>query len=265
MKGYNHVVEKNLPTQYVALLPAAGEGTRLPDRILSKELLPFGGAETGERPVISHLLGSVAQAGIRNVIVVIRHGKADIPDYLAGQEWQHVDFTYEFTHGTSGVPETVALGLQDAGSRNVVFGFPDILFEPQDAYTKLMHELENSNSDVVLGLFPTESPGKMDMVEIDADSHVVNIEIKPRTTSLTLTWILAIWKPEFSSFLIDLIDNHPARINSLATGPGGSHLGHVFQLAMAEGLRFGSVSFEQGRSLDIGTPDDLSLARTWLD
>lgn len=249
MKGQNHVTEESRPTGYVAVIPAAGAGTRLPDRELSKELMPYGQPETGEEPVISHLLRCLGRAEIDDMIIVLRDDKTDIADYLAGTEWSDKRIRFTTTPGTSGVPETVALGVPDAGARNVAFGFPDILFEPQDAFVALRHQLNNSEADVVLGLFPTDTPAKMDMVATDSRGHVTEIQIKPDLTTLELTWILATWTPRFSAFLTD---NH-----------NGNHLGHTFQLAMADGFKIDTVSFVDGRSLDIGTPDDLVRARKW--
>ena len=249
MKGRNHVMEDSRPSEYVAVIPAAGAGTRLPDRELSKELMPFGRPETGGKPVISHLLRCLEQADIDDMIIVMRDDKTDIADYLAGTEWSDKRFRLTMTPGTTGVPETVALGVRDAGARNVAFGFPDILFEPQHAFVTLKQQLENSEADVVLGLFPTDTPEKMDMVATDSRGHVTEIQIKPSSTALGFTWILATWTPRFSAFLTDHHD--------------GSHLGHAFQLAMAEGFTIDTVSFEGGRTLDIGTPDDLARARDW--
>ncbi len=249
MKGRNHVIEESPPSAYVAVIPAAGAGTRLPDRELSKELMPYGGPGTGREAVISHLLRCLGQAEIDDMIIVLRDDKTDIADYLAGTEWSGKRFRITTTPGTSGVPETVALALRDAGTRNVAFGFPDILFEPQDAFVELMHQLDNSEADVVLGLFPTDTPEKMDMVATDSRGHVTEIQIKPSSTALCFTWILATWTPRFSAFLTD---NHD-----------GNHLGNAFQLAMAEGFTISSVAFGDGRSLDIGTPDDLARAMQW--
>jgi glucose-1-phosphate thymidylyltransferase len=250
-------------TQYVALLPAAGEGTRLPGRSTSKELVLYGRDSRARRPVIAHLLTSLRTAGILNAIVVVRTGKWDILDYLSSDEWSEIDFTYKVTRGTSGVPETVFLGLTDAGSRNVIFGFPDILFEPTDPVPSMIERLETGVADVVLGLYPTQTPQKMDMVQVGDDGVVNRIEIKPAETSLDLTWILAAWKPTFSSYLIDVMSNHRTRLDELASGSGGRHLGHAFQLAMSDGMAIESVSFAGGASLDVGTPDDLQRARDW--
>jgi glucose-1-phosphate thymidylyltransferase len=249
MKGQNHVMEDSSPSEYVAVIPAAGAGTRLPDRELSKELLPYGSAEAGQKPVISHLVACLGQADIDDMIVVLRDDKTDIVDYLRGPESGHYNFRITTTPGTSGVPETVALGLKDAGARNVAFGFPDILFEPQHAFVSLKQQLDNSAADVVLGLFPTDTPRKMDMVATNSLGQVTEIQIKPESTRLAFTWILAAWTPRFSAFLASNCD--------------GNHLGNAFQLAMAAGFSIDSVTFSNGRSLDIGTPDDLARASAW--
>jgi len=252
------------PARYVALVPAAGEGSRLPGRKTSKELMPFGPAGESRRPVIAHLLTSLLAAGVRQAIVVIRNGKWDIPEYLSADEWSAMDFTYKVTRGTSGVPETVALGLGDAGTRSVVFGFPDILFEPANPFPAMIERLEAGGADVVLGLYPTASPHKMDMVRLRDDGIVTRIDIKPAETALRLTWILAAWRPTFSRYLTQLLAETRSRLRDLASGAGGSHLGHAFQLAMTDGLVIEAVPFADGRSLDIGTPDDLQRAGDWV-
>ncbi len=78
MNKGDQYLEKSPAAEYVALLPAAGVGSRLPGRLLSKELLPFGNNHQDGRPIISHVLSCIQQAGIDNVIIVLRHGKRDI-------------------------------------------------------------------------------------------------------------------------------------------------------------------------------------------
>lgn len=263
MAEQNQVTEESLPSGYVAVIPAAGAGTRLPGRELSKELLPFGPPQAGSKPVISHLLRCLGLAAIDDLIIVVRDDKKDIMDYVAGPEWSNKRIRVMATPGTSGVPETVALGLRDAGAHNVAFGFPDILFEPQGAFAELRSRLESSQADVVLGLFPTDKPEKFDMVATDDGGRVTAIEIKPESTVLAQTWILATWTPVFSKFLIRLVFEQSARLDALSGGPGGSHLGHAFQLAMRDGFTIESVRFDDGRLLDIGTPDDLVRAADW--
>jgi len=253
-------IENTEPPAYVGLIPAAGVGSRLPNRELSKEMLPYGSARN---PVISHLLGRMNLAGIHAVTIVLRPEKRDIREYLSGNKWEQITFDFRTTPGTSGVPETVALGLKGNEKSNIAFGFPDILFEPADAFRYMMDRLDERNADVVLGLFPTPNPAKMDMVDTDKDGKVIDIEIKPGSTTLDLTWILAVWTPVFTEYLCDQVNNDSARIGALAISTNDNHLGHVFRLAIEDGLAIDSLAFSSGRSLDIGTPDDLLLAQSW--
>ena len=89
----------------------------------------------------------------------------------------------------------------------------------------------------------------MDMVATDTRGRVTDIHIKPASTTLDLTWILATWTPRFSAFLTD---NHD-----------GNHLGHAFQLAMDEGFLIDTVSGRDGGARYSGSPDDLARARDW--
>jgi glucose-1-phosphate thymidylyltransferase len=260
MSSEEYFVEKSRPSAYVGLIPAAGVGSRLPGRKLSKEILPVGSAQGVEKPVIAHLLTSMHDAGVTHIRTVIRQEKQDVVDYLAGDEWHRIHFDNKTTAGTSSVTETVICGLHGLADRRIAFGFPDILFEPHDAFIAMKQMLNEGNANVVLGLFPTNNPGKMDMVSVDHAGQVVRIDIKPRKTNLQLTWILAVWDPVFSAFLC----KQASQPSSATMGRSGeAHLGYAFQLAIAAGLQIRSVSFPAGRSLDIGTPDDLERARYW--
>ncbi|MGI9260694.1 MAG: nucleotidyltransferase family protein [Woeseiaceae bacterium] len=253
-------IENSRPTGYVGLIPAAGFGSRLPALQNAKEMLAVGDEN---RPVIGHLLDIMAGANVKDVTVVLRPQKTDLTTYLGSDLWAHMQLDLKFTPGTGGVPETVALGLEGVEHRHVAFGFPDILFKPIDALTTMMLKLEAGNSQAVLGLFPTGSPEKSDMVKTDKDGTVVDIEIKPAQTELDRTWVLAVWKPSFSRYLINKVRIDSDALDDSNALPDTDHLGQVFQSAIGDGMPIGTVIFQHGSSLDIGTPDDLALARSW--
>jgi glucose-1-phosphate thymidylyltransferase len=139
----------------------------------------------------------------------------------------------------------------------VAVGFPDILFEPPDAFVHLINRQETTEADVVLGLFPTDRPDKMDMVRTTDEGRVTEIVIKPESSDLRYSWSITVWKPTFTSFMHDLLQRVEAK---LAAENGELHLGMVIQSALQAGLSVDSVKFPAGRCLDIGTPDDLQRA-----
>jgi glucose-1-phosphate thymidylyltransferase len=138
----------------------------------------------------------------------------------------------------------------------VALGFPDMLFDPDEAFTHILKRLRSSESDVTLGLFPTDNPHKTDMVELAEASAVRRIEVKPPATDLELCWGIAAWTPTFSNFM------HGYLKSLVETGMPRSEvfMGHVFQAAIDTGLRVEGLQVSDRPFLDIGTPEDLVTA-----
>lgn len=141
-----------------------------------------------------------------------------------------------------------------------MLGFPDILFNPKDAFCRLVEKQEATGAEIVLGLFKTDKPEKADMIRFDTDGRIQNILIKPLVTSLTYTWIIAFWTPVFTQFLHDFVENHAyLKIPGLAkNGKKELFIGDIVREAIHTGLSTDYVIFESGSFLDIGTPDDLA-------
>lgn len=75
--------------------------------------------------------------------------------------------------------------------KRVLFGFPDIILQPDDVFVRLMDRMKASNADIVLGLYLADNPQKMDMVDLKTDGTISDIHIKPLQTNLKWTWIVA--------------------------------------------------------------------------
>jgi glucose-1-phosphate thymidylyltransferase len=152
--------------------------------------------------------------------------------------------------------------VQDA---MVVFGFPDIVFQPDDAFVQLLDQQSESDADIVLGLFPAHQPHKMDMVELGADDQILKIEIKPVQTHLSYTWIIAVWTPKFTRFMHEyVLAGQKINIKDKAVANSKEQnevfLGDVIQAAIQNDLRIDKVFFADGNYLDIGTPEDMVKA-----
>lgn len=236
----------------VLLVPAAGSARRLGDHVTgSKEVIEIDG-----RPAADHLLGSAREAGIREVLIVIRHGKDDVRKKLGGGVDSHAP-RFVTIPPTRSVPETLSRGLEHLHpDDDVALGFPDVLFTPGDAMTHLARRFDGSPAcDVLLGLFPTDRPDKADMVELEAAGRVRRIRVKPGPGPLTYTWLLALWRPSFSRFLEDWVQR--------TAGPSDREpqVSDVLNAAIDSGLIVEAVAFPSGSHLDIGTPEDLERAR----
>jgi glucose-1-phosphate thymidylyltransferase len=242
----------------IAILPAAGQATRLGERAgprgalgaPCKEVLPIGG-----EPVAGKLLRACAAAGLARALVVTRPEKRDIVEALGdGSRWG-LPVVYRFLARSRSVPDTLAQGLCDEREAEIVLGFPDVLYQPPGALTTLVREFaRRAADDVLLGLFPTDRPDKADMVAVDG-GRITELRVKPGPCELRWTWLLAVWRPSFSRLLIEAVACQPAEFEREL------QVSDVLSAAIAQGLAVGGIEFPGGSHLDIGTPEDLARAR----
>jgi glucose-1-phosphate thymidylyltransferase len=107
----------------------------------------------------------------------------------------------------------------------------------------------------------------MDMVELDGNDRVCKIEIKPASTTLRYTWIIAVWTAGFSRFMHESVRDRQAKIKSTQSERDKQpevFVGDIIQEAIAAGLRIDKVVFADGEYLDIGTPEDLARIPQFL-
>lgn len=243
--------------EVIGLLPAGGQATRLSPLPLSKELYPIGfrtDSEGKPKPkVVGHyLLEKMRLAGITKAFLVLRPGKWDIPAYFGDGALLDMHLAYLTVHVSHGVPYTLDQAYSFVHNAIVALGFPDILFQPEDAYVRVLQRLSANPVDVVLGLFPTQQYWKAGMVEVDAAGRVSQIIEKPQQTNLQYMWAIAVWTPRFTQFLHDYWQHHT---------PGTElPIGNVIQAGIEAGLQVEAETFTEGSYLDVGTPEDLARA-----
>ena len=252
----------------IGLIPAAGTADRIAPLPCSKELYPIGfqsiDAGCGVRPKVAsqYLLETMRIANIAEVYIVLRKGKWDIPEYFGDGEALSMHLAYLMMNLPFGVPYTLDQAYPFAKNSMVVFGFPDIIFQPDDAFANLLARQAQSGADVVLGLFPARQSQKADMVDLDTDGRIREIKIKPARTHLSYAWIIAVWTQVFTQFMHDYLIGHRDeirrhKIDSSMTESQELSVGEVLQAAIDNHLYVEGVPFYEGTFLDIGTPDSL--------
>jgi glucose-1-phosphate thymidylyltransferase len=262
---------QNFPQEVVGLIPAGGQASRISPLPCSKELYPVGFRQVDEgrslRPKVAchYLLEKMRLAGITKAYIVLRQGKWDIPSYLGDGTIVDMHLGYLMLRLPYGVPYTLDQAYPFVQTALVAFGFPDIIFQPDDGFEKLLKRQSSANADVVLGVFPAERPEMMDMVDVDDMGRVRSLFLKPTETNLHYAWIFAVWTPAFTFFmhehLTSVADRRKKEHNSDDNAQMGElTLGHVIKAAVNEGLKVEAVVFQDHMCLDIGTPDDLVRA-----
>jgi len=252
-------VERTARNAVVGVIPAAGQATRLSPLPCSKELYPIGfmegsGANAVRPKVASHyLLEKMRLAAIREAYVVLRKHKWDIPAYWGDGSILGMSLAYLVMDTSPGVPFTIDHAYPFVQNATVAFGFPDILFGPEDAFLQLIARHESCHAHVTLGLFPANAPEKVDMVDIDEQGRVRQIVIQPRNTPLRHSWGIAVWEPVFTQFLHEQV----ASLRALALAQPEVSVGQIFRLAIEAGLQVNSTTVSELPYVDIGTPEGL--------
>lgn len=252
-----------IATDVVGLVPAAGLGSRLSPLPCSKELLPVGFTPHPEhggphpKAVSQYLLEHMRRAGAGQVYIILRKGKWDIPGYYGDGSHLGLQLAYLIIQRPYGCPFSLDQAYDFVREQRVVFGFPDILFEPKSAFEHLLQRQQETKADVVLGCFRVPHPHKWDMVEAGENGEVKSIHHKPANSTLTHGWAIACWGPRFTEFM----HQHLQQVQEQSQSSSKElSVGEVVQAAIDNGLSVQSIRFDNGSCLDVGTPEDLQQA-----
>lgn len=238
-------------TDVLAVVPAAGRATRLgPGTAESKEVLPIG-----RRIACQDLLEAFDAAEIRHGLVLTRREKLDVPRRIAQLPLASLRLATLLVPETPSVPHTLDRAWPFLRGRTIALGFPDVLLEPRTVFRDLLERHRETAADLVLGLFPAAEPERSDLVAVDSERRVVDVVVKSSESTLTRTWMAALWSPRFTEHL------HRSLAAPAPPAHGELQLGDLVRSAIAIGLAAVAVDFPQGRALDIGTPEALGRAR----
>jgi glucose-1-phosphate thymidylyltransferase len=245
----------------IGLIPCAGRATRIAPLPCSKEVLPVGfrtleDGSTRVKVVSHYLLDQMRRGGVRRAFFILRNGKWDIPEYFGDGRCFGLDLGYLMMGSPYGPAYTLNQAYPFVRGSLVAFGFPDILFEPRDAFTQALARLNESRAALVLVLCRVPDPRVHDMVRVDAGGRVLELVIKPHSTDLQLGWILAVWAAEFTEFMHDFLT--PGSRRAVTSPDAEVTVGEVIREAVHEGFVTQTVAFPQHAYLDIGTPEGLS-------
>jgi len=249
--------------EIIGLIPAGGIGSRLGKSPCSKEIFPVPLSINDKISVVSeNLIHYFKLVDITRIYFILRKGKWDIPEFYGDGSAFGVNIGYLIMNLPFGTPFTIDQAYPFINNKIVALGFPDILFKPENAYAALSEKLINGESDVVLGLFPITSYLKWDMVEFDKNNRVKNIVIKQDRPDLKLGWTNVMWKPGFTEFMHGYLKNFIGKYpDGMFKLPDNSlrelYVGDIIQEAILQGMKVDYVKFNDGQSIDLGTPDDL--------
>lgn len=238
----------------IGFLPAAGRGRRFGGDA-PKELAPLDPA--GEVPVCRVALAAMREAGARRAVVVVSPDKAAIRRQLGAGAALGLELTYVVQIEPRGLPDAVRCARPVLGDDDVLFAMPDTVFGPPDALGRVHRALQVTAAELVLGLFPTDTPTELAPVELDPAGRVSAIHDKPAITTLRNTWGVLAWSRRFSDLC--------CRFEADREGEAEGTLSAAMEQARALGLAVAGHELAGGFFCDAGTPSGLARARAlWL-
>ena len=207
------------PDEPLAIIPAAGKGTRLLPFRCAKELAtigydPIAGSEGGLRPrlVIQYAIDGVAAAGVKQAFVVISDSKFEIMRVLSDGSEFGVSLAYLHQRDVTGLPAAIDCVFPWSYCRISLLALPDTIVAPVDASRAILADLHGGAADVVLGVFPTDHPEDLCPVVFDGEGCVSALLDKQPGVEICNTWGLVAWRPSFAVFLHEFLqEKNPQR------------------------------------------------------
>ncbi|QZX99898.1 sugar phosphate nucleotidyltransferase [Halobaculum rubrum] len=158
------------------LIPAAGQGTRLYPQTHTK---PKAMVRLAGRPILGHILDSVAETDVDEVILVVGGPMQDqITEYAVEEYGGRFDFEFVEQEAAEGLGHSVYQARHVAADEPVFIALGDMLFE--NGYEQFL-EAHRSLGDVdgSLGVKRVDDPQHYGVAELGSDDHIVDLVEKP--------------------------------------------------------------------------------------
>lgn len=245
--------------ELIGLIPAAGKGERL-GFPFPKELYPVI-EDNKYKPVSHYILENMTHAGVKHIAIVINETKHQLIKYFGNGQRFGCDISYVIQElrdddpnktKTPGLAEAMDTPYHLTKGKIVFFGMADTIIRPKNFFLQAYKQL-TSDVDVILCMFHTDHPEKAGMVQLLENNWVKQIDDKPEKTNLEWMWGAIIWRPVFTEFFHDCINQK--QITDYA---------QIFNDAIKSGIRFKGAGFENGKYLDMGTYNDVLRLGQWL-
>lgn len=227
-----------------AVVLAAGRGTRMGPLTQNrpKVMLPIA-----NKPVLSHVILSARDAGIKEFVLVVGYRGEIIEQYFGDGSEFGVSIEYAFQERQSGTADAVSKAEKFVDDRFLVLN-GDVIVSPQH-----IKKLVRQSGEAVLTAIQVENPSDFGVLEV-SDGRVLRIIEKPQNppTNLANTGIYV-----FSLKIFDAIKR------TKLSARKEYEITDSLQLLIDEGADVGYLTLS-GNWLDIGKPWELLDANEYF-
>lgn len=248
--------------EYIAIIPAAGKGSRISSIVYPKELaMIHDSKEPVERPkvILEFCFENLINANIQIAHVIISSNKMGLINFIKDGSNHDMKISYLYQNEPEGIVPAIALAFPFSKEKFIVLMFPDAIVYPKSVLKDLIEYFETRSEEVILGIFPSDAPEELCQVITDQNSNVKKLLEKSTKIEVQNTWGIAIWKPSFNNYLI----KHMKRIKTKKDKKEYS-ISEVFNAAIRDGIKIISYSVPHSYYFDIGTPGGLKKGLTFF-
>ena len=187
-----------------ALVLTAGEGKRLRPLTInrSKSMLMIAG-----RPVLQYIIDSLVENGIRDIIVVVGHGREELIDHFQMGGDQGVRIRYVIQHKQEGAENAILTAreeLEDEEEFLLING--DVLVEPE-MVKRILTNHETVGGDVTMLVTLVSNPEQFGTVKIGANGVVEELVEKGGPDRYVSNYAVA-GVSIFSKETLNLLEKH---------------------------------------------------------
>jgi len=235
------------------LIPAAGMGKRLEPitHAIPKELLMVG-----DKAIIEHVIDSMKQIGITEIVIVVGWRKHAILDYLGSGERLGINISYVVQDKRDGLGKAVYAGKHIIGDDDFLVVLGDNFFHPKNFLNEILYFHKKNNADATIGVAKIQDPTRHGIIKPGTDDRITDIIEKPSKENAPSD-LGAIGIYLFNKNIFKAIDK---------TKPGYNNeiqLTDSIKILIEEGKK---ILYKQisGKHIDIGTIEDLEKANSFI-
>ncbi len=238
------------------IIPAAGKGTRLRPHTNTK---PKALLSLGNKPLISHIMDSIIEVDIKDIIVIVGYEKEKLINYIKSNYEKICNFTFVVQKDRKGLGHAIFTAAEFLNGEPVVITLGDSLYE--NSFSLMLEEYNKfPNWTGAITVKSVSNPQSYGIVTTHENSTEVKQLIeKPQnpTSSLAITGVYIIRDSlELKYALKELVTS-----NQIGIG-GEIQLTDALQAMVEKGLVLGAI--DSGRWFDCGKKEDLLAAHKYV-
>jgi len=238
------------------IIPAAGKGTRLRPQTHTK---PKALLSLSNRPIISHILDSVIEAGITEIIIIVGYEKEKLIEYIKLNHSQNCDLIFIEQKERKGLGHAIYTALEYLDGEPVLIALGDSLYE--NSFSQMVQEFNKYPEwDGAITIKEVNNPQSYGIVITEEDSVIIKeVEEKPKhpRSSKAITGIYIIRNSlKLNYALSELLKRNQLGIS------GEIQLTDALQLIIERGGILGTI--DSGKWFDCGKKAALLSANEYV-